>query len=374
MTLRWRFPDPAEAEARAEVDRHIDAFWMAVEAWGATSVLPPPSVADALRVVSDGLEVVASHGRSGQRLIVSAGDRRALEPLVDQVVSRAPPLPRLVVSRGRGPEPIDAAVQALRHDVAGWSVEVQPVKHGLLALTWHGTDGERAHDVAAQLSEVLLGERELADWVHSVELAPPSLRARVLGLVRTKGVPAAGLRAQVAQLKSQRLATCADRPLLVRSANPDPNWTLMRLDPGQDRAGCHQPDLERASCADVELFEASRCGAPFSSARFSRFGETFAYVQTEGFGDEGVQTTLALEQAIDAALKGDGLGRAIGTGTGTRCSYVDLVLADVPRALERLTPALRSARLPTRAWVRFFDDALAAEWAGVWPETPAPSA
>lgn len=372
MTLRWRFPDPSEAEARAEVDRRIDAFWRTVEAWDAASPHLPPPVLDALRTVSEGLELLVAAGRTGRRLAVSSGDRRALEPLVDRVVSRAPP--RLAVSRGREPEPIDAAVHSLGHDVAGWSVEVQPTKHGLLALTWHGTDGERAHDVAARLSEALLGERELADWVGSVELAPPSLRARVLGLVRTRGVPAAGLRAQVSQVKSQVLARCADRPLLVRSSNPDPNWTLMRLDAGQDRAGCHQPDLERASCADVELFEATRCGAPFSSTRFSRFGEAFAYVQTEGFGDDGVQTTLALEQAVDAALKADGLGRAIGTGSGTRCAYVDLVLADGPRALERLVPALRAAKLPRRAWVRFFDDALAAEWVGVWPETPAPSA
>lgn len=371
MTLRWRFPSPSEEDARAEIDRRIDAFWEVVEAWGAVSSQPPPPVIDALRGVSEGLEVA---GRSGRRLAVSSGDRRALEPLVDRVVSRAPSLPRLAVSRGREAEPIDVAVQGLGHDVAGWSVEVQPTKHGLLALTWHGTEGDDAHDVAARLSEALLGERELADWVGSVELAPPSLRARVLGLVRTKGVPAAGLRAQVSQVKSQVLARCADRPLLVRSSNPDPNWTLMRLDAGQDRAGCHQPDLERASCADVELFEATRCGAPFSSTRFSRFGETFAYVQTEGFGDDGVQTTLALEQALDVALKGDALGRTIGTGSGTRCSYVDLVLSDVPRALERLVVALRAAQLPRRAWVRFFDDALAGEWVGVWPDTPAPSA
>lgn len=372
MTLRWRFPDPSEAEARAEIDRRIDAFWSTVEAWDAASPhLPPPSL-DALRAVSEGLELLVAPARTGRRLVVSSSDRRALEPLVDRVVSRAPP--SLVASRGRDAEPFDVAVQAVRHDVAGWSVDVQPAKHGLLVLTWHGAQGERAHDVAAQLTEALLGERELADWVGAIELAPPSLRARVLGLVRTKGVPAAGLRAQVAQAKAQVLSACADRPLLVRASNPDPNWTLMRLDAGQNRAGCHQPDLERASCADVGLFEATRCGAPFSSARFSRFGETFAYVQTEGFGDDGVQTTLALEQAIDSALKEDGVGRAIGTGSGTRCAYVDLVLADTPRALERLVPALRAAKLPRRAWVRFFDDALAAEWVGVWPDTPAPSA
>lgn len=379
MTLRWRFPDPSEAEARAAIDRRIDAWWQGVEAWvrgRSPSSQVPGTVLEPLHGLAEPLTAELRPGRQRHTFVVSAGPHRAFEPLVERIVSRAPALPDVVVAPQREPEPIELAASTIerahRLSPRDWSVEVEPSRYGLLALKWHGVDGDHAQDAAALFAQSLLGERELADWVGAVEVAPPSLRSKMLGLVRPRGEPAAGLRSKVAQVKAQVLGARADRPLLVWSSKKDPNWTLVKLEPGSGRRDRHQADLERASCADVELFEASRCGLPFSSSRFSRFGELFAYVQTDGFEERGLQTTLALEQAIDSALADGALGRAIGTGTGARFSYVDVVLADVPRALERLLPALRAGNLPKRSWVRFFDDTLAAEWVGVWPDSPAP--
>jgi hypothetical protein len=33
---------------------------------------------------------------------------------------------------------------------------------------------------------------------------------------------------------------------------------------------------------------------------------------------------------------------------------------------------LQRGRIATRSWLQFYDDALAAEWVGMWPETPPP--
>ena len=42
------------------------------------------------------------------------------------------------------------------------------------------------------------------------------------------------------------------------------------------------------------------------------------------------------------------------------------------RGIEAIRDRLRSGRIPLRTWILFFDDDLAAEWVGVYEETPPP--
>ena len=61
-----------------------------------------------------------------------------------------------------------------------------------------------------------------------------------------------------------------------------------------------------------------------------------------------------------------------GAGSGERYSYLNVVVTEVDGALGRIRHALQKGRLPTRSWIRFFDDTLTNEWVGVWPDSPAP--
>src|SRR5207302_9767222 len=121
--------------------------------------------------------------------------------------------------------------------------------------------------------------------------------------------------------------------------------------------------------------KATHRSAPFYSQRFSRCKETFAYVKLDGAhrrpGSQA-EDRGAIEDALDAALARDGLGVHVGGGTGLRYSYIDLALTDLDRGVERARKVLRKQGVDERSWILFFDADLAAEWVGVYPETPPP--
>lgn len=389
MTLRWAFPDSSEQDARAVVDARIDAWWQALSGRrteldaflrGDTRFDLPSFVSEHLGAIDSELCWELAPGPGPRpRLVISCEAERHLLPLVRRVLGRAPAELGLELFDHRPAEPLEAALFKARGqtgvDSAGWTVELSEQPYGLLELRWRSprTDDAAKH-AAFVMTQTLLGEHTLPDWVGDVTVdAPPSMFSKLLGAGRKAGLSATALRGRVEELKRSWLDRQADQPLLVSSrVGRDANWSLVRLEPqpGSDFPG--QKDLQTARTANVEFFKATRSGAPFASTRFSRFGETFLYLKTDGFGDDGFSNTLAIEEALDRALAEGNLGRAVGAGTGTRYSYVDLVVSDPARALERIVPVLREGKLPRRAWLLFFDDTLAAEWVGVWPETPPP--
>jgi hypothetical protein len=55
-----------------------------------------------------------------------------------------------------------------------------------------------------------------------------------------------------------------------------------------------------------------------------------------------------------------------------RYLYIDLALTDVERAISFIRDVLQAVKIAKRSWLQFFDDALASEWIGMWPDTPPP--
>ncbi len=373
MPVRWVFPDPSEDEARRHIEARIDDWWSALAArWTELeTALRANRPLEVERIVEPGLRAITDGVVFELRrtsLVLSCEAERSLQPLVDTIARRAPKNLPFPIATARDAEPAHSAVHAVEGrfdlEVASWAPEVQLGPHGLLSVEWTG--GSLHDGAAALLTQGLLGERLMGDWVGEVTMKPKGMLGRVFSRARPEALPD-----RVETLRRAVLAKTADRPLLTFSSQPkDAAWSLLSIDSRLDRSSCHQPDLERARTANVDFFAASRSGAPFSSCRFSRFGERFAYLQLEGFADDGLRNTLQLEEALDRALGTN--GRVIGGGTGTRFSYVDLVFADPHLAVPIVLDVLRQGRLPRGTWLRFFDDVWAGEWVGVWPETPPP--
>jgi hypothetical protein len=55
-----------------------------------------------------------------------------------------------------------------------------------------------------------------------------------------------------------------------------------------------------------------------------------------------------------------------------RYSYIDLALTDVNKGIQAITQRLRAGKIQKRAWIQFFDSDWAAEWVGVYDDTPPP--
>ncbi len=380
MRLRWRFPAESEAAARAEVDARIVAWWQAFEAkakeiealfaqraqFDLEAWLTPK-----LRTIHGQLFWEFSRASGRWTFVVTCEEQRELQPLVDRVVALAPGGLFCDVLNARPAELTTFALRTVEGrfevDATKWTAELAPVGHGLLGVTWHGASTDE-HEPAVWLTKVLLGEHDMADWVGAVVPGGRSLMSKLFG--RSNRVGVADFVDAFTEAKLRQHEARPDARLLVSSrVGTTANWAVATIDP-RSRQGGRQLDLKTARTADLELLSASIGGVPFSSCRFSRFGETLLYVQTDGFSDEGFNSTLAMEEAVDAAL--GPLGRTIGAGTGERYSYLNVVVADVDGALGRIRHALQKGRLPTRSWIRFFDDTLTNEWVGVWPDSPAP--
>src|SRR5947209_12371590 len=94
----------------------------------------------------------------------------------------------------------------------------------------------------------------------------------------------------------------------------------------------------------------------FYSERFSRFGETFCYVKIDaayGFAGSAFADRAKVEDALNAALRPEGIGCVISGGTGKRYAYIDIALSDLRRGCDVARQVLRDGRVPHHSWLLF---------------------
>jgi hypothetical protein len=113
--------------------------------------------------------------------------------------------------------------------------------------------------------------------------------------------------------------------------------------------------------------------APFSSLRFSRHGELFAYLKYRVQGSDlarAVEARDRLEHELDAALVRARAGRVVGRGTGVAHVYLDLAVSDLGAVMALLRA--QNGALPRESWLLFCDSHLGEEWLAVHEDAPPP--
>ncbi len=191
---------------------------------------------------------------------------------------------------------------------------------------------------------------------------PPPRKARL-------AVPLAKLRAAV---KKALAARDAKKPKKPCTKTTGATYSLFRLEP-EEGASAAQHDLLVGVTRRVDVFRATRRDTPFFSERFSRHGETFAYVKIDGakgLRGSAYEDRADVEDAITRALGKH--GAVIGGGTGLRYSYVELALIDADAAIPRIREELRRGKLPKRSFILFHDATLSDEWLPIYPGGPRP--
>jgi len=326
----------------------------------------------------------------GHRLVVTAESHSELRPLVTTLLERAPSLPDWEFYPYRPRESVEEALRTVEGRVGRRYDDVQarvvPGEHNRVDITFRSAAFPSAEDESATraafiLTESLLGEEALDQWVGAIGVEPaPRPGPRLLGeeqppaeegeLLALDGVQPA-FAARVAAIQEGLPGT----PWYEVDTENHP-WSSFEVEAEEqeqdDWPG--RSDLIAGITPFVELAQAIFDGS-FRSKRFSRFGETFCYLKFDGidgldpahFADRG-----ELERAIDEVLMPARLGRTIGGGTGQRYSYVELALADVERVLPLLRARLQAGKVPRRSWLLFHDCELAEEWVGLYDDTPPP--
>jgi hypothetical protein len=227
---------------------------------------------------------------------------------------------------------------------------------------------ETALQAAFVATETLMGEQVLDNWIGQIGvLDGESLpAARPLPLARAQATVAALIRGLLDQLPATK----------TTDISVEEGWATVKLEPPEqadDFPG--RSDLIFAVTHDVELFQAMHSGQSFSSACHSKTGEHFCYLKLdaeEAAGGGIVEFRSQFEDALNPALLAAGAGCCMGGGSGLRYAYIDLALVEIKRAAPVIRQTLAELRAPLRSWLLFHDDDLAAEWIGIYSQTPPP--
>lgn len=386
--MRWKFPDEAdrrEARDRAKVIKAIEKWWLAFEKkaddcdalfHGRMQWDLPAFMHRHLGAVSPLLMWEFGPGkRGGHRLAITPEHRHHLRPLTEAVLERAPKLKGWsFVGHRPPPESMEWAVQSVTAkgggDVSRVRAQARRGDHNCIDLTFTSPaytqeDGDDDFRDALWLAEGLLGEEVFNRWVGFIRTVPGK-GGRSLPLDRVQATVNALVQSAREQLPAEPCGDWTEETQFTQ-------WELLP-DRGQDDYP-GQSDLIVASSMRPDVWEAAHSGRYFWSGRFSRHGETFAYLKIGGErrpeGEEAAYRQ-AIEDDVRRALVKGRLGSTLGGGSGLRYCYIDVALRNVKRAVPALRKVIAKHDVPPRAWLLFHDDDLRAEWVPLADGAPAP--
>jgi len=386
MGARWKTFSPgiaAEQVAREEANAAVDRWWRAFadkkddiaalfteeQDWDL-----PAWIHEHLGAIDPNLMWEFGPGiDNGHRLVITPENRHDLRPLVDRMLASAPAIDGWSFLDHRPREPFSMVEMTVEGRTGaplaatGFKCEKGRFNFIDIAVEFPKSllrnNEDFAFSQALVLIESLLGEEDLDRWVGNID-------------VRAKGWRSSGIEGLPAAFDECRQSIIAELPDGPFCQSVDDNeWTLFELKPEQADDYPAQSDMYVGKSASRELWENTHSGVRFDSVRYSRRGEVFCYVKTdgsEGLEGERFQDKGDIEDALDEKLRAEGLGCFIGGGTGRRYSYVDLALTDLSKGVEAIRQVLQEGQITKRSWILFFDADWATEWVGVWDDSPAP--
>lgn len=227
-------------------------------------------------------------------------------------------------------------------------------------------DEQEAAGIAFVATESLVGEEVLDRWIGGIEVEK-AMDAESL-------LPLDELLAAVNSLIGEIRATLPEKPWHQTDLE-NAMWSSLTC--GREAADdyAEQDDLIVAITVMPVMVQNALSNVLFDSQRYSRFGELFCYLKIDG--SSGLEHSdfadrSEIEEAINAALRPAGLGSVVGGGTGLRYSYIELALTNVEAAWQSMSVVLSNGRLPKWTWLLFHDAELAAQWYGLYDDTPDP--
>lgn len=386
--MRWhtaRFETSAEASQRKGKLDAIDAWWTGFQQasptidalFSARDARPDFDLVEWMRdhlgAVDPRLMWEFGPALAGKRhrLVITPERERRLRPLTDALLARAPVADfefygaRIAETLAEGVELAKGRTQS-EILVTGIDFARGAGNRVDVTVTAAPGAGERELDIAwsqaLMVCTTWLGEETTDRWLGYVDVAASTI----------PGSPLDGVKDRFgAALDACRRARQSQPYHLVAAGS---EWSLLKMDPDPEREITRRSDLFVHRTMDLEFFQTTRRRIPFYSDRFSSHGERFCYLMLDGRNAEmeGFEDKAEIEDALEAALVPTQLGTVVGSGTGTRYSYIDLAVTDVERACDAMIDVLRRGGIVRNAWILFHDDEWQDEWIGIYAETPPP--
>jgi len=386
--MRWLFADrnnPQEVEYVRRTTAAIDRWWQAFQSkiGDLTALFRRRSEWNLPQFMEDHLQAI--HPRlmweygpavkgDGHRLVITPEAQHWLRPVVKTTLERAPKISGWEFYAHRLPENhqqvVDHVQARVGVDISGALIEAHAAPGRKVNLSYafpncRGANEQKSMSAALVATETLLGEQTLDAWIGVIGLADGPTK-RLLPLARAQATVSAVIRS----IQDQLPATCSTDIRL------EEGWKSVQLTPdGEADDYVGRSDLIAASTHDADFFQAAHNGYLFDSRCHSKIGEAFCYLKIDAVQiarGETVEFRAQFEDALNPALVAENVGGCIGGGSGLRYSYIDLALTKVAAAIPIIRRVLAELRAPVRTWLLFHDSHLAAEWVGLYAQTPPP--
>ncbi len=385
--VRWRFPEAESTEEnflRRDLRATIDVAWaeitlrlreMDLDGSGETAAVASDAIIGALATLCPDLRWELKRGRAGKRplIVISSENHRDIDPLVDEILARAPDLERWRITAWRPPTAL-AEVEAIVNLQSGVALgteacAVDRLPNGMLRVVLPSfavplDDPAEARRIAEFAVRRILGEQVFYRWVSDVLVADIDLESTF---------PLEDLPRVVEALAEDWLAALPARPLWCVAASARWNRVEFAPTPADDYLG--RRDLVTLTELDHPISLAAR-SAPFLWSRnYSRHCERFVTIKIDRPSldfDGRADAVAAFDQLLTTSLWQHQAGCIVGSGVGLRYAHHDLALNDVDEAIPLLRHLAFEAGLPLRSWILFFDTSWSREWVGLHPETPPP--
>lgn len=388
--MRWLFFDQANVAEAAEHQRtieRIDAWWSEFQknTKRIDQLFRQQTNWDLAAWMNEHLESIAAGlmwefgpavGIDGHRLVITPEASHHLRPLAAEVVARAPKVPGWEFYSWRLPDGPDMVAEMVNArvgcDFEDVTVAVQAGEENRIDLRFRWpefpAEENNAMHAAVVATETLLGEELLDKWVGIIEPLDAE-QADESGLTF---LPLDRVFDTFEAVRNSLLDQLPAVPWAVDEEND--KWALMQREAtsADDYAG--RDDMITSVTCNPDIISASFGGRVFASERFGRSGEVFAYVKIDGSdpGEMKYGDREEMEAAVQVALEQANIGGLIGGGQGLRYCYVEFATTNMLRAVDVIREALQSGKVPKRSWILFHDSSHAAEWIGIYSDSPEP--
>ncbi len=388
--MRWLYFDPTNADevaARNAIIQKIDAWWKEFErntsridqlfrqklSWDL-----PAWMNQHLETIAEGLmwEFGPAVNEDGHRLVITPEASHHLRPLAMDVVARAPKLPGWEFYSWRlpdGPEMLSDTINArVGCDFEDVSVALQAGDENRIDVLFRWPDlpddEQTAMHAAIVAVETIFGEENLDKWVGVIEPLSAE-QADQSGLKFLSSDRAAET------FEALRMSMIEQLPE-IPWAHDDENdkWALMQREAVQADDYAAQDDVITCVTCNPDVIATAFSSRVFTSERFGRNREIFAYVKIDGNdpGDMAYGDREEIEAAVRVALENERIGGLVGGSQGLRYVYIEFGTTNMTKAISCIRSALQKGKVPRRSWILFHDSILSAEWIGIYPDTPAP--
>lgn len=316
--------------------------------------------------------------------VITPESSHELRPLVETMVQSAPTIPKWRFGTYR--EPHAATVgeigdTRITSDISDLHFLAHSRTFNIIDVVFmssHFKRDDEQNDLGScfVICELLLGEELLDKRIGMIETRSyhRPLQEKIVNLFgRTKHNPTEGGRPGdellecVSSLKDEMVKALPDTPFYKTKFE---EFTGIFVQPSDNAL----PSRFTFSTALPDVISSINNRFLFHSERFSKLGEKFCYLKLADMEEirSSVEKRGAVEDTIDAALRQAHVGCVFGGGAGQECAFIDLILADVEKAIPIIRQIAQTEQFSDRSWLLFHDTPWIAEWVGLTASSPVP--